>query len=131
MCLCLYGNDIDETKTPLEAGLAWTVKFEKDRFIGKEALLKQKEAGLRKRLVAMESDVGRVPRKGCEILLDGEPVGLVTSGGYSPSLQKPVSMGYVDVAHARRGTELKIDVSGTLVGATIVKKPLYREGSHK
>ena len=79
----------------------------------------------------MESDVGRIPRKGCTILFDNKPVGAVTSGGFSPSLQKPVSMGYVDVAHAKTGTDLTIEVGGKLVGARIVKKPLYKEGSHK
>jgi len=131
MCYCLYGNDIDETKTPLEAGLGWAVKLEKENFVGKSALTKQKELGVKKKLVAMDSPRGRVPRHGCPILKGGERIGVVTSGGFSPSLGKPVSMGYVDAKHSRRGEEVEIDVGGRTIAARIVKKPLYREGSHR
>src|SRR5512136_3034086 len=92
----LYGNDIDETTTPLEAGIGWTVKLKKPAFNGREALLRQKEQGLRRRLVGFDLEGRRVARHGMEIESGGRTAGRVTSGTFRPSLERPISMGYVE-----------------------------------
>lgn len=102
----LYGNDIDETTTPIEAGIEWTVDLKKD-FIGKEALLKNKP---RKRLIRLEMQDPGIPRHGCAILLEGTRIGTVTSGTYSPSLKKGIAMGYIEGNYG----ELDIDIRGKL-----------------
>jgi aminomethyltransferase len=125
--LALYGNDIDEDHTPLEAGLAWTVKLDKDAFVGKDALLRQKESGVPRRLVGFEL-VGRgVPRAGMPVLGDGgEAVGTVTSGTMSPTLKRPIGMAYVTAGLAEPGTALSIDVRGKAVEARVVQTPFYK-----
>ncbi|MDI6808862.1 MAG: glycine cleavage system aminomethyltransferase GcvT [Candidatus Eisenbacteria bacterium] len=132
MSYCLYGNDIDDTTSPLEAGIAWTVKLEKGRFQGREVLLKQKEDGLKMRLVAFEMDDERIPRKGNKILSRESTIGTVTSGSYSPSLEKGIGMGYVNEGVGKIGDKLNIQTRENQVSpATIVKKPFYRKASHK
>jgi aminomethyltransferase len=126
MKYCLYGNDIDETTTPLEAGLGWIVKFDKGEFVGREALLKQKEAGLRRKLVGFEVNSRAVPRHDYAILKDGESVGRVTSGTFSPMLEKPIGLGYVRIEHTAVGTELEIDIRGRHAPAKVVKTPFYK-----
>lgn len=127
MKYCLYGNDIDENTNPLEAGIGWTVKFDKGDFIGRDALVRQKEDGLSRRLVALKVDGKGIPRHGYRLMVGDETVGEVTSGTLSPSLKVPVGLGYVDVPHDRTGTAIEIDLKGLRrVPARVVEAPLYR-----
>lgn len=130
MKYCLYGNDMDETTSPLEAGLAWITKLEKDEFIGQEALRKQKDEGVHRRLVAFEMRGHEIPRPGFDIFAEGESVGRVTSGTFSPSLQKGIGLGYVDRPHTKSGTLLSVIVRGKAAPAEIVKPPFYKHGTH-
>jgi aminomethyltransferase len=123
--MCLYGNDIDATTTPLEAGLAWVVKLSKEDFIGKAALAAQKEGGLTRRLVAMEVEK-RIARPHSPILVDGEVVGEVTSGTRSPSLETNIALGYVPRRCARPGSVVQVDIRGKQANATVVKPPFYK-----
>ncbi len=124
--LCLYGNDIDDNTTPLEAALAWTVKLDKGvPFIGIEALRAQRQSRPRRRLVCLVVE-GRIARPHCPILHDGEQVGEVTSGTRSPSLQQNIALGYVPTRIARPGNQVQVDVRGKLADAQVVKPPFYR-----
>jgi aminomethyltransferase len=123
--MCLYGNDINEDTTPLEAKLTFTVNFEKDNFIGKDALLKHKDEGLKSIRVGLRMLKRGIPRHGYEILLDGEKIGRVTSGTFSPLLQRGISMGYVPPEHAAIGTQIDIKIRKTFHSAEIVKMPFY------
>ncbi len=123
MGYCLYGNDIDDTTSPLEAGLGWITKFSKD-FISKEIFEKQKEKGLTKKLVGFEMIEKGIARHDYEIkTFEGETIGRVTSGTQSPSLAKAIGMGYVDVKYAALDTEIFIKVRATLLKAKVVKIP--------
>ena len=122
----LYGNDMDENTNPLEAGLSWTVKFDKSDFVGKEALVQIKEEGLKRKLVGFEVEGRSIPRHGSKILKDGEEIGLVTSGNFSPTLEKTLGLGYVKREYGKVGTELEISVRGKVLKAEIVKLPFYR-----
>jgi aminomethyltransferase len=120
----LYGSDMDESHTPYEAGLGWTVKLGKGDFIGKAALEEFKQSQWKKRLVGMVVQK-RIPRHGCPIIADGKAVGQVTSGTRSPSLGTGIALGHVPRALSRAGTRLEIDVRGRLAEATVVKGPFY------
>lgn len=124
--MCLYGNDIDENTTPLEAALSFVVKFQKDDFIGKEALLRQKDKGInRKRVGILMFDQG-IPRKGFEIYRDeNEKIGYITSGTFSPLLKRGVGMGYVKLPHAQEDNVVKVKIRGNLAKGKIVKFPFY------
>ncbi len=125
--LPLYGNDIDETTNPLEAGLGWTVKLDKPDFVGKRALLAIREAGLRRRLVGFEM-IGRgIARHGYP-LLDGSgtPVGVCTSGAPSPTLGKNIGLGYLPVEMSAVGQEFSVDCRGKPVAAKVVPTPFYK-----
>lgn len=123
--LMLYGNDIDDETTPLEAGLGWVTKFDKPSFIGKEALAKQKEEGLTRRLVCLVVEK-RIARPHCPILADGEVVGEVTSGTKSPTVEANIALGYVPRRFARPGTRLQVDIRGRMAEAEVVKPPFYK-----
>lgn len=123
--MCLYGNDINENTTPLEAKLTFTVSFEKDNFIGKDALLKQKDEGLKRIRVGLQMLKRGIPRHGYEIFLDGKEIGHVTSGTFSPLLQYGVGMGYVPPEHAAIGTQVDIKIRKSFFSAEIVKMPFY------
>jgi aminomethyltransferase len=128
--LPLYGNDIDATTTPLEAGLGWTVKLKEGDFLGKEVLVKQKKEGLKRKLVCMEMRSRGIARHGHPICLPtgglDKPIGHVTSGTTSPTLGKPIALGYVPTEHAEVGTRLVVDVRGKAVEAEVVKGPFYK-----
>ncbi|MDZ7362108.1 MAG: glycine cleavage system aminomethyltransferase GcvT [candidate division KSB1 bacterium] len=126
MKYCLYGNDIDQTTNPLEAGLGWITKLDKGDFIGREAMAKMKAAGIPRRLVGFEMEGKSIARHNYPILKDGAPIGRVTSGTFSPSLEKSIGMGYVASEHAAAGTELMIDIRGRAAKAKIVKTPFYQ-----
>jgi len=121
--LCLYGNDIDETTNPLEANLGWTVKFDKEDFNGKEALEKVKEDGVKRTLVGFIMQERGIPRHGYEIKVDGEVVGEVTSGSYSPTLDENIGLAYVDKKLAEEDTELDVCIRKREVKAKIFKTP--------
>jgi aminomethyltransferase len=128
MGYALYGHEIDETTTPLDAGLEWAVDFGKTDFVGKAALAAQRSRGLTRRLVGFELIDKGVPRQGHPILADGAVAGVVTSGNLSPSLDKGVGMGYMDAARAAEGTPIEIDIRGKRKRAVVVKPPFYKKG---
>ena len=126
MGYCLYGNDIDDTTSPIEAGLGWITKFTKD-FVNAEALAKQKEEKPQKKLVAFQLDERGIPRHGYDIVdVNGNCIGNVTSGTMSPCLQKGIGMGYVPTAFAKSGTKIYIQVRKKAIPATLVKLPFYK-----
>lgn len=126
MGFCLYGNDINDTSSPIEAGLGWITKFSKD-FVNSKALLKQKEEGTERRLVAFEMIDKGIPRHDYEICdADGNVIGVVTSGTMSPSLKKSIGMGYVPSSHKAVGNEIYIKVRNKVLKAEIVKLPFYK-----
>lgn len=123
MGFCLYGNDIDDTTSPLEAGLGWITKFTKT-FTNSNALQAQKEAGVSKKLVGFEMIDRGIPRHYYLIKDEaGNEIGSVTSGTQAPSLGKAIGLGYVATAHAKPGTEIFIDIRNTPVKARVVKFP--------
>jgi len=128
MKFALYGNDIDETTNPLEAGLGWITRLRKDDFMGKKALLEAK-ANVTRRLVCLEMTERAIPRQGCPILMNDESVGIITSGTMSPSLETGIGIGYVDLPFDRSGTELVVDIRGKMKVAIVVKPPFYKSGS--
>jgi len=121
--MCLYGNDIDETTNPLEADLAWTVEFSKEDFNGKKELKKVKEAGIDRKLVGFVMSERGIPRHGYEIKVEGEVVGEVTSGSYSPSLDSNIGLAYIDKGYTSIGREIDISIRKRDVNAKIVEKP--------
>ena len=126
MGFCLYGNDIDDQTSPLEAGLGWVTKFNKD-FTNAAALLQQKQDGLKQRLVGFEMIERGIPRHDYQIVdADGTVIGKVTSGTQSPSLQKAIGMGYVKSEFAKEGTDIYILIRDNKVKAQIVKPPFYK-----
>ncbi|GMV43034.1 MAG: aminomethyltransferase [Myxococcales bacterium] len=126
MGYCLYGNDIDDTTTPLEAGLGWVTKLGKGDFVGRDALLRQKEAGVPRRLVGIELLDRGIPRHGYPIFAEGGAIGHVTSGTMSPTLKKPVAMGYVPTAFAAPGTPIEVEIRDRRVAARVVKFPFIQ-----
>jgi aminomethyltransferase len=122
----LHGNDIDESRTALEADLGWIVGWKKPSFVGDEALRRQKAEGVREKLVGFEMIDRGIARSGYPILADGATVGIVTSGTQTPYLKKAIGMGYVPVALSAVGTELEIDIRGKATRARVVSLPFYR-----
>ena len=125
MGYCLYGNDIDDTTSPIEAGLGWITKFTKE-FVNHEALKQEKELKPARRLVAFEMNERGIPRHGYDILdNNGNAIGNVTSGTMSPSLMKGIGLGYVSSLFAKQGTQLYVQVRKKAIPATVVKLPFY------
>lgn len=123
--LHLYGNDMDESTTALQAALGWCTKLRGDDFIGRDAMRQQRKDGLGKRLVGM-TVTGRIPRPHCAIVSDGETVGEVTSGTRSPTLGSGIALGYVPTSLAKPGTTFQIDVRGRTAEAVVVRGPFYK-----
>lgn len=119
----LYGNDMDETTNPLEAGLGWITKLEKEDFIGKKALLDVKSKGLSRKLMGFTSDEKIMARHGYEVYSDGEKIGYVTSGGPSPILNKNIGFAYIDINYAKIGNKINIKIRDKMINAEIVKTP--------
>jgi aminomethyltransferase len=126
MKYCLYGNDIDKTTNPLEAGLGWITKLQKGDFLGREPLMRVKEEGVMRKLIGFEIEGTGFPRPHYPILSNGKQVGQVTSGTVSPMLDKGIGMGYVPTELAEIGTSLEIDARGQLLPARVVKTPFYQ-----
>lgn len=124
--MALYGHEIDETTSLLEANLGWICKLNKGDFIGREVLAKQKEDGVRKRLVGFEVMERGIARDEQDVLIDGKRLGKVTSGSPAPFLKQNIGMAYVPTEFAIEGQQIHIDVRGKLVGAKIVKTPFYK-----
>jgi glycine cleavage system T protein (aminomethyltransferase) len=126
MGYCLYGNDIDDGTSPIEAGLGWITKFTKD-FTNCEALKAEKESGVKRKLIAFELDVRGIPRQGYNIVDDsGNKIGVVTSGTMSPSLGKGIGLGYVPTVFASVNSKIYIQIRKNAVPATIIKLPFYK-----
>jgi aminomethyltransferase len=124
--MALYGNDIDDTTTPLEAGLGWIVKLEKEPFLGREALVRQQATGIKRKLVGFEMKGRGIARHSYPIWSGGDVVGFVTSGTHAPTLGKPLGMGYVPVELSELGSKLDIEIREQKVAAQVVETPFYR-----
>lgn len=126
--MCLYGNDIDETTTLVEAGLGWIVSLEahKGEFIGRTVLAQQKAEGVARKLLGFEMKERGIARHGYPVLVDGAPVSSVTSGSMAPYLEKNIGLAYVPLAHSAIGSPLGIEIRGVSVAAEIVKTPFYK-----
>jgi glycine cleavage system T protein (aminomethyltransferase) len=124
--LCLYGNDIDESTSPLEAGLGFVVKLQKEKFVGKEILIKQKSEGLKRKRIGIKMIDQGIPRPGFELFSAvGEKVGRITSGTFSPLLRIGVGMGYVEASQAQEGAEFDVKIRDRLAKAKLSAFPLY------
>jgi len=130
MGYCLYGNDIDDTTSPIEAGLGWSTKTKKGPFISSETFARQREEGVNRKLVGFIVDDRRVPRHGYPIQdTGGREIGVVTSGTLSPSLQLPIGMGYVETAFATEGSVIQVIANRKALPAKVVKMPFYHPKS--
>jgi len=127
MGFCLYGNDIDDTTSPMEAGLGWITKFTKE-FVNSAAIKSQKENGVSRKLVGFEMIDKGIPRHGYELVdANGAVIGVVTSGTQSPSLGKAIGMGYVPTALSKAGSEVYVSVRGKALKATVVSIPFFKK----
>ncbi len=124
--LALYGNDIDETTNPYEAGLGWVVKLDHGDFVGRDALVKIKAEGLNRKLVGFEMQGKGIARHGYDIVQDGNVIGTVTSGSPSPTLKKNIGLGYVPKSLAKRGSTFGIAIRSKVIDAVVVKTPFYK-----
>ncbi len=129
MGMALYGNDLDDTTTPLEASLGWLVKMKKGPFVGREALLAQKQAGLSRKLVGFTTAERSFPRHGYPVFAKGKPSGEVRSGTMSPTLGIPIGTAYVPPDSAAEGSPLEIEIRGKRIPASVQKMPFYKHGS--
>ena len=123
--LPLYGHELDENITPLEAGLGFFVKLNKENFIGKEALARQKSEGLKRRIVGFEMIDRGIPRNNYEVYKEGEKIGYVTTGSFSPTLKKNIGLALIDSAYSKEGTEIEILIRNKNSKAKVIKKPFY------
>lgn len=127
----LYGNDIDKTTNPIEAGLGWICKPDKGDFIGRDAIVRMKEEKPPRKMQALVLEEKAIPRQGYKLFVGNEEVGHVTSGAFSPVLEKGIAMGYVAREHAKVGKEVEIEIRGKRVSAEQIKGPFYTQGSRK
>src|SRR5260221_1014580 len=130
MGMALYGNDIDDTVTPLEANLAWLVKLPKGDFVGSDALKRQKAEGLKKRLVGFTMTDRQIPRHGYPIYYEGQPSGIVCSGAMSPSLGIAIGTAYLPMAAAKEGTAFESEVPGQRLPPPLTPAPFFNNPSH-
>jgi aminomethyltransferase len=124
--MALYGHEIDASITPLEADLGWIVKLDKGEFVGRDALLKQKESGLKRKLVGFEMCGRGIGRDGYEVFVDGAPAGWVTSGSPAPTLNKNIGLCYLPAAQAQPGLSIQVMVRNQPVDAVTVETPFYK-----
>jgi len=123
----LYGNDLTEAITPIEAGAEWLVSWDKGPFIGDEVLKRQMEHGVSKRLVAFELLTKAVPRHGMKLVANGKEIGEIASGNLSPLLQKGIGLAYVQPSYAEVGTTFDVEIRSRRVPAQVVKPPFYKK----
>jgi len=123
VCYWLYGNDIDETVNPLESGQGWTVKFDKDNFIGKEALLKVKEEGISRKMVGLNIAHGGIPRSKMEVWKDNKKIGYITSGNYCPSLKSVHAMAILELPYTEKGTTVEVIIRNRKILAEVTGIP--------
>jgi aminomethyltransferase len=129
--MCLYGQDIDDTTTPLEAGLGWLVHLDgAGEFIGRDILADQKLNGVKRRLVGLQMEGRYIARHGYPVILEGETIGEVTSGTQSPTLESAIALAYVATPFSKIGQTLEVEIRGKTYPAKVVKKPFYRS-AHK
>lgn len=132
VCYPLNGHELGPTISPLEAGIGFFVDFTKPKFVGRDALLKQKSSGVTRKSVALVCEAGGPPpRAGYSVQKDGKVIGTLTSGVLSPSLQKGIGLGLISADQAAVGGKLDIEIRGKLIPATIVKKPIYQKSQSK
>ncbi len=124
--MCLYGHEIDETTTPLEADLGWICKLQKGEFLGRAVLIAQKEKGVQRTLVGFEMQDRLIARDGFSVSIGGRPCGRVTSGSPAPFLKKNIGMAYVPSASGSVGTEITVEIRGNQAPARIVSMPFYK-----
>ena len=124
--MLLYGHDMSEEINPFEAGLDWAVCLDKENFIGKETLMRRQKEGIRRHLIGFEMTGRGIPRQGCEIRKGGRVLGEVTSGSFSPTLQKNIGLGYVAIEESRLGNEIEVMIRDKTVPARIVRLPFYK-----
>ena len=124
--MALYGHELTETTTLLEANLGWICKLDKGDFIGREALARQKETGLKRKLVGFEVTERGIARDDYDVVINDQPVGKVTSGSPAPYLKKNIGFAYLPIEFTNVGQEIKIDVRGRLIGAQVIKTPFYK-----
>lgn len=125
---CLYGNDIDQTTHPLEAGLGWITKLDKGDFVGRDALRKARESGLHRKLAGMLVEGKSIPRHGYDIIVNGEAAGTVTSGSMSPMLDRPIAMGYVPAELSKPDSMVRVRIRNQDVPAVVTKLPFVTKG---
>lgn len=129
--LPLYGNELSEKITPLEAGLGFFVKLNKDNFIGKEALVKQKEEGLKRKTVGFEMKERGIPRHGYPVMADGKEIGFVTTGYQSPTLKRNIGLALIDAEYAELGTEIEISIRNKPAKAEVISRKFYTKNYKK
>lgn len=127
MGFCLYGHDIDQSTNPIEAGLGWITKTEKGEFIGKDPIVRAKQEGVKRRLVGFALEDRAFPRQGYSIRAAGGPAGKVTSGTFSPVLDKGIGMGYIDAASAKVGTPVSVVIRDHESPAMVVPLPFIKK----
>ncbi|MCK4889336.1 MAG: glycine cleavage system aminomethyltransferase GcvT [Candidatus Aminicenantes bacterium] len=127
--MALYGNDIDDSHTILEADLGWILKLKKGDFIGREPLLKQKEEGISRKLVGFELTEKGVPRHGYKVFVDGKHYSEVTSGTFAPFIRKPIGLVYLPLEHSEIGSKFHVEIRGKQVEAKVVETPFYKRSS--
>lgn len=126
VCYWLYGNDIDETVNPLESGQGWTVKFSKDNFIGKDALLKIKDKGITRKMVGLSIPHGGIPRNKMEVYKDNKKIGYITSGNYCPSLKKVNALAIIDLPYTENGNIVEIMIRNRKIKAEVREIPFLK-----
>jgi aminomethyltransferase len=124
--LRLYGNDMDETVNPYEAGLGWTVKLDKGDFVGRDALVRVKEEGPRRTLIGLKTEPGNIPRHGAAVIAKGRRIGTVTSGTHSFFLGYPIALAMIEAESFRVGDKVAIEVRGREASAEVARLPFYR-----
>lgn len=128
MKMALYGNDIDQTTNPIEAGLGWIVKLEKGPFVGSDIIARVKAEGPSRKLICLVLEGKAFPRHGYDVYDGGKKVGQVTSGTVSPSLGTPIAMAYVPAALSKPGSSVEVDIRGKRFKAEVIKPPFYKKG---
>lgn len=131
VCLPLYGQEISQDITPLEAGLGFFVKLQKDEFIGKDALVKQKNEGLKRKLVGFEMVDRGIARSHFDVFADGKKIGFVTTGTFSPTLKNNIGLALIDIDYTAINTEIEIAIRNKNLKAKVIKKPFYNKNYKK